>query len=145
MANKKGRRRRFCAVRQYRSGRWTASYLGPDGERMHADETFATRKDAEIWLSQVEADLSRGDWRAPDAGAVNFRVYAEKWVEGTGAGRSDRGSVPAPAEPVHPPGVVGGGRRIATVAQVDALADAIGSRWFVAFHRVQRRATQLEE
>ncbi len=81
MANKKGRRRRFGAVRQYRSGRWTASYLGPDGERIRADKTFATKKDAEIWLSQVEADLSRGDWRAPDAGAVNFRVYAEKWVE----------------------------------------------------------------
>jgi hypothetical protein len=56
-------------------------YLGPNGERIRADETFDTKKDAEIWLSQVEADLSRGDWRAPDAGAVNFRVYAEKWVE----------------------------------------------------------------
>ncbi|GAA4010322.1 site-specific integrase [Streptomyces marokkonensis] len=81
MANRKGRRRRFGAVRQYRSGRWTASYLGPDGERNRAEETFETKKDAEIWLSQVEADLSRGDWRAPDAGAVNFGVYAEKWVE----------------------------------------------------------------
>ena len=65
MANKRGRRRRFGAVRQYRSGSWTASYLGPDGERIRADETFETKKDAEIWLSQVEADLSRGDWRAP--------------------------------------------------------------------------------
>ncbi|MGW1603104.1 tyrosine-type recombinase/integrase [Streptomyces eurythermus] len=81
MGNKKGRRRRFGAVRQYRSGRWTASYLGPDGERIRAEETFETKKAAEVWLSQVEADLSRGDWRAPDAGAVNFRVYAEKWVE----------------------------------------------------------------
>ncbi|GGU28839.1 hypothetical protein GCM10010259_19310 [Streptomyces daghestanicus] len=59
-ANKKGRRRRFVAVRQYRSGRWTASYLGPDGERIRAEETFE---------------------RAPDAGAVNFGTYAEKWVE----------------------------------------------------------------
>ncbi len=81
MANKKGRRRRFGAVRQYRSGRWTASYIGPDGVRIHAPETFATKKEAEIWLSQIEADLTRGDWRAPDAGAVNFKIYAEKWVE----------------------------------------------------------------
>lgn len=81
MANKKGRRRRFGAVRQYRSGQWTASYLGPDGERIRSDGTFDTKKDVEIWLSQVEADLSRGDWQAPDIGAVNFRVYAEKWVE----------------------------------------------------------------
>lgn len=81
MPNKKGRRRRFGAVRQYRSGRWTAAYLGPDGERIRAEETFETKKDAEVWLSQVEAYLTRGDWRAPDAVAVNFRVSAEKWVE----------------------------------------------------------------
>ena len=81
MANKKGRRRRFGAVRQYRSGKWTASYLTPDGQRVRAPETFETKKDAEVWLSQVEADLSRGDWRSPDAGAVNFREYAEKSVE----------------------------------------------------------------
>ena len=30
MANKKGRRRRFKAVRQYRSEKWTASYLARD-------------------------------------------------------------------------------------------------------------------
>ncbi|MFF8102663.1 tyrosine-type recombinase/integrase [Streptomyces sp. NPDC016640] len=192
MANKRGRRRRFGAVRQYRSGRWTASYLGPDGERIRADETFATRKDAEIWLSQVEADLSRGDWRAPDAGAVNFGVYAEKWVEERelavrtedlyrhllrlhilpAFGGLDLDEITAPrvrewrAERLratkakttvakayrllkgiletavdddlitrNPCRIKGAGkesaaeRRIATVAQVDALADAIGIRW----------------
>ncbi|MET8561689.1 tyrosine-type recombinase/integrase [Streptomyces flaveolus] len=192
MANKKGRRRRFGAVRQYRSGRWTASYLGPDGERIRADETFETKKDAEVWLSQVEADLSRGDWRAPDAGAVNFRVYAEKWVEERELAvrtedlykhllrlhilptfaELDVDEITAPrvrewrAERLrttkakttvakayrllkgiletavdddlisrNPCRIKGAGkesaseRRIATVAQVDALADAIGIRW----------------
>jgi hypothetical protein len=47
MAHKKGRRRRFGAVRQYRSGSWTASCLAPDGERVRAEETFETKKDAE--------------------------------------------------------------------------------------------------
>jgi len=28
---------------------------------VHADETFEIKKDAEVWLSQVEADLSRED------------------------------------------------------------------------------------
>lgn len=192
MANKKGNRRRFGAVRQYRSGRWTASYLGPDGERIRAEETFETKKDAEIWLSQVEADLTRGDWRSPDAGAVNFRVYAEKWVEERElAVRTvdlyqhllrlhifpafdalDLDEITAPrvrewrAERLrktkakttiakayrllkaimetavddelisrNPCRIKGAGkesaaeRRIATVVQVDALADAIGARW----------------
>lgn len=79
---KKGRNmRRFGAVRQYRSGRWTASYLDSTGERRRAQETFATKTDAEVWLSQVEADLTRGDWRDPDAGAANFGEYALKWVD----------------------------------------------------------------
>ncbi|GAA1013861.1 tyrosine-type recombinase/integrase [Streptomyces thermogriseus] len=192
MANKRGRRRRFGAVRQYRSGRWTASYLGPSGERIRSGETFATKKEAEIWLSQVEADLSRGDWRAPDAGAVNFRVYAEKWVEERelavrtedlyrhllrlhifpAFGGLDLDEITSPrvrewrAERLRTTGakttvakayrllksiletavddeliqrnpcrIKGAGkesaaeRRIATVAQVDALADAIGIRW----------------
>ncbi|KRD18989.1 MULTISPECIES: tyrosine-type recombinase/integrase [unclassified Streptomyces] len=192
MANKKGRRRRFGSVRQYRSGRWTASYLGPDGKRIHAPETFDTKRDAEIWLSQVEADLSRGDWRAPDAGAVNFRVYAEKWVEERelavrtvdlyddlfrlhifpAFGTLDLDEITAPrvrewrAERLrttnakttvakayrlvksimetavdeelitrNPCRIKGAGkesaaeRRIATVDQVDALAEAIGIRW----------------
>lgn len=192
MANKRGRRRRFGAVRQYRSGKWTASYLAPDGERVRAPETFETKKDAEVWLSQVEADLSRGDWRAPDAGAVNFREYAEKWVEERelsvrtvdlykdllrlhllpAFGTLDLDEITAPrvrewraerlrttsAKTVvakayrllkgimetavdddlisrNPCRIKGAGkeaateRRIATVAQVDALANAIGIRW----------------
>ncbi|MGW5822272.1 tyrosine-type recombinase/integrase [Streptomyces noursei] len=84
MGNAKGTRRRFGAVRQYRSGRWTASYLGPDGQEFRAPETFETKKDAEVWLSQIEADLSRGNWQDPDAGAVNFKEYALRWVEERG-------------------------------------------------------------
>ncbi|MFI9081165.1 tyrosine-type recombinase/integrase [Streptomyces sioyaensis] len=72
--------RRFGAVRQYRSGRWTASYLDLTGARRRSPDTFDTKTDAEVWLSQIEADLTRGDWRDPDAGAVNFKIYALKWV-----------------------------------------------------------------
>lgn len=79
-STKKMTMRRFGAVRQYRSGRWTASYLDPAGERRRAPETFETKTDAEIWLSQVEADMTRDAWRDPDAGAVNFEEYAKKWV-----------------------------------------------------------------
>ncbi|MDQ1009502.1 hypothetical protein QFZ82_003987 [Streptomyces sp. V4I23] len=50
--SKKGKNcRRFGAVRQYRSGRWTASYLDPAGERRRAPDTFDTKSDAKVWLS----------------------------------------------------------------------------------------------
>jgi hypothetical protein len=69
---------------------------------VRAPETFETKKDAEIWLSQVEADLSRGDWRAPDAGAVNFREYAEKWVEEVAEDREAQAPIiRTGAEPRH--------------------------------------------
>ncbi|CAM5681553.1 hypothetical protein SMICM304S_05177 [Streptomyces microflavus] len=53
--------------------------------------TFETQTDAEIWLSQVEADMTRDAWRDPDAGAVNFEEYATKWVV-EGASRPSRRS-----------------------------------------------------
>ena len=49
-----------------------------------APQTFETKTDAEVWLSQVEADLSRGNWQDPDAGAVNFELYASQWVKERG-------------------------------------------------------------
>ncbi|NJP47181.1 tyrosine-type recombinase/integrase [Actinacidiphila epipremni] len=80
MGNAKGTKRRFGSIRQYRSGRWTASYIDPTGLRRNAPETFPTKTDAEVWLSQIEADLTRGDWTDPDTGAVNFEEYALRWV-----------------------------------------------------------------
>ncbi|MBQ0864548.1 tyrosine-type recombinase/integrase [Streptomyces sp. RK75] len=192
MGNKKGARRRFGAVRQYRSGRWTASYLDQSGQEHRAPQTFATKKDAEIWLSQIEADLTRGDWRDPDAGAVNFGEYALEWLDQRGlaptteelyrrllrlhllptfevwdldeitpprvrAWRTERLKTTDAKTTVaksyrllkaimetavddelirrNPCRIKGAGkekaaeRRVATVAQVDAIADAMGPRW----------------
>ncbi|MEV5851833.1 tyrosine-type recombinase/integrase [Streptomyces anulatus] len=192
MGNAKGNRRRFGAVRQYRSGRWTASYLGPDGQEFRAPETFGTKRDAEVWLSQIEADLTRGNWQDPDAGAVNFKEYALQWVDERGLSattdelyrrllrlhllptfesldldeitaprvrtwRTERLACTGAATTVakayrllkavmetavddelirrNPCRIRGAGkessaeRQIATVAQVDALADALGPRW----------------
>ena len=68
--NTKGSRRRFGAVRQFRSGRWQARYLGPDGIMHPADRTFATKTEAERWLTRIEAEIIEGDWIDPDAGRV---------------------------------------------------------------------------
>ncbi|MFF0889962.1 tyrosine-type recombinase/integrase [Streptomyces sp. NPDC003456] len=81
MANNRGRRRRFGAIRKLPSGRYQARYPGPDGVMRPAPFTFETTADADDWLAEKQTEIRRGEWRDPDAGAVSFRAYAEKWVE----------------------------------------------------------------
>jgi Phage integrase, N-terminal SAM-like domain len=78
--NTKGRRRRFGAVRQLRSGRWQARYLGPDGVMRHADGTFASKTEAERWLTRTEAQILDSDWIDPEAGKVLLESYATAWI-----------------------------------------------------------------
>jgi integrase len=73
-------RRRFGRVRQLASGRWQARYPGPDGIDRPAPNTFATKTDADIWLTLKEAEIRSGDWLDPDAGAISFEEYAKSWV-----------------------------------------------------------------
>jgi integrase len=73
-------RRRFGRVRQLASGRWQARYPGPDGIDYPAPDTFATKTDADIWLTMKEAEIRKGDWLNPDAGTVPFEEYAKSWV-----------------------------------------------------------------
>ncbi|MGW0628302.1 tyrosine-type recombinase/integrase [Streptomyces sp. NPDC002758] len=191
MANDKGRRRRFGAIRRLPSGRYQARYPGPDGVMRPAPFTFATTADADDWLAEKQTEIRRGEWRDPEAGAVSFRSYADKWVEErelapltqdlyrylldkhlTAFADLDLDEITAPrvrewrAERLrltgaktitakayrllkgimetavddeliqrNPCRIKGGGkekaaeRRIATVAQVDALAGAVGMRW----------------
>ena len=80
MPNSKGRRRRFGAVRRLPSGRWQARYPGPDGIVRPADDTFATKTEAEVWLSGKETELVEGEWIDPDAGAVLLGEYSATWI-----------------------------------------------------------------
>ena len=85
MAGRKPQRRReFGTVRKLPSGRWQARYIGPDGQRYTAPETFETRSDAQDWLNLVRADIERNTWHNPDAGALNFEKYALRWMEERG-------------------------------------------------------------
>ncbi|MFF4280263.1 tyrosine-type recombinase/integrase [Streptomyces kronopolitis] len=81
MANKKGKRRTFGAVRKLPSGRYQARYPGPDGVVRPAPDTFTTSRDADDWLAEKRTEIRRGDWQDPDAGAVDFREYALLWVK----------------------------------------------------------------
>ncbi|MGY2876467.1 integrase [Marmoricola sp. URHA0025 HA25] len=74
-------RRRFGKIRKLPSGRWQASFVGPSGSRQTAPHTFATKTDADRWLSAAELDISRGTWLDETGGSTPFLEYAEQWLE----------------------------------------------------------------
>ncbi|MFB7238111.1 tyrosine-type recombinase/integrase [Streptomyces sp. NPDC056269] len=80
MANSKGKRRRFGAVRKLPSGRFQARYQGPDGITRSAPDTFASQTDADRWLVRKEAEILDGKWQNPDD-KVLFGVYADAWFK----------------------------------------------------------------
>jgi integrase len=79
MANK-DKHRRFGNVRMLPSGRYQASYIGPDGQRRYAPETYERISDAERYLTLVEAQIFNGDWTDPERGKVKLLAYAETWI-----------------------------------------------------------------
>ncbi|MFJ5213677.1 tyrosine-type recombinase/integrase [Streptomyces sp. NPDC088354] len=81
MPNTQGRRRRFGSVRQLKSGRWQVRYRDPETAQLRsAEETYATKTDAEVALTHIEADITRGQWSDPDAGKLSFGDYAVAWL-----------------------------------------------------------------
>lgn len=69
-------RRTFGKIRKLPSGKFQASYIGPDGQRHNAPFTFPNRPSASRWLSGVETDMSLGGWFNVDLGKQPFGVYA---------------------------------------------------------------------
>lgn len=74
------KRRRFGRVRKLPSGKYQASFVGPNGKRQNAPDTFLTKTDASRWLAKVEADLSRGTWLDDELGRQPFGDYARTWL-----------------------------------------------------------------
>ena len=76
-----GRRRGFGAIRKLPSGRWQASYVGPDTIRHKAPVTFETSEDAEGWLTDRRREIKNEDWTPPTTKrAVTFGDHAERWL-----------------------------------------------------------------
>lgn len=80
-------RRTFGRLRKLPSGRYQASYLGPDGQLHTAPRTFAAKVDAEGWLADRRREIDRELWN-PGAGQeakrrpeVLFGDYAAEWLE----------------------------------------------------------------
>jgi integrase len=79
--NAKGRKRRFGSVRKLPSGSWQARYAGADGLPRNAPFTFDTKRAAEQWLVETEADMLKGDWLDPDAGRIELDEYIARWIK----------------------------------------------------------------
>lgn len=114
MARKKAEprstRRSFGRLRQFRSGRWKASYTGPDGKLYEAPHTFGAKIDAEAWLTDRRREIDRELWSPPaspeqsvaakrvkKAAAEKFRDYSERWL----ATRTVRGRPLRPRTVAH--------------------------------------------
>lgn len=80
------KKRRFGRVRQLPSGRYQARYRGPDGKDHPAPTTFGSRREAERFLSLVEADVISGRWIAPAAGRTTVAQWAEQWFAANESG-----------------------------------------------------------
>jgi integrase len=71
-------RRHFGSVRKRPSGRWQALYW--QDERVQSAGTFATKADAQAFLSAMETDLRRGKWIDPRGGQEILSHYANDWL-----------------------------------------------------------------
>jgi integrase len=87
-------KRGFGRLRQFRSGRWKASYTGPDKELYEAPHTFAAKIDAEAWLTDRRREIDRDLWSPPasaeqqkaarrqrKAAGEQFKPYAQRWLK----------------------------------------------------------------
>lgn len=83
-------RRSFGRIRQFKSGRYQASYTGPDGKVHIAPNTYAAKIDAEGWLADRRREIDRELWSAPATEAetkvkkqndLTFGEYSRTWLE----------------------------------------------------------------
>lgn len=87
MAGKKGKRGWGWIARQ-RSGRYLASYVGPDKARHYAPITYTTKLDAEAWLAGERRCVERDEWTPPAERArerwslgESVAAYGTRWIE----------------------------------------------------------------
>lgn len=81
-------RRGWGKVRKLPSGKWQASYIGPDLARHTAKGTYTAKIDADAWLVDERRLIERGDWTPPrdreaqkKAEVVTLGAYAAEWIE----------------------------------------------------------------
>jgi len=76
------KRRGFGRIRQERSGRYSAAYVGPDTKLHHAPRTYAQESDAEGWLAAERRKIDLGTWGAVErSDGITLKTYADRWIE----------------------------------------------------------------
>ncbi len=84
-------RRGFGTLRKLPSGRWQASYVGPDAGRHTSPTTYATKTDADFWLLEERRHrelVGPDGWTSPAVRAAaavkgsgpTLRQYAPEWI-----------------------------------------------------------------
>lgn len=89
---RKTRPESWGAIRRLPSGRYQASYPGPDGLRYNGPHTFDAKEDARSWLLSRRVEIQQGRWQSPaalaaaevertkTAQAEQFATYATTWL-----------------------------------------------------------------
>lgn len=62
--------------------RYRVRYIGPDGREKTKSFPDRAKKQADDYLSEVEAQLRRGSYVDPEAGRIGFRQFARRWLDG---------------------------------------------------------------
>ena len=74
-------RPQFGAIRQLASGKYQVRYRDrATGQLVPARTTFATKKEANLFLSRLEAEQQSGTFIDPQAGKVTLEAYGDKWL-----------------------------------------------------------------
>jgi integrase len=102
----KSANRRFGKMRKLPSGRWQASYIGPDRQRHPAPETFKALADGEMWLLDRHREIALDIWTPPvaeedhtdsSATGITLTAYSDRWL----ANRIVRGRAIRPRTSEH--------------------------------------------
>ncbi|MCX5582109.1 tyrosine-type recombinase/integrase [Streptomyces erythrochromogenes] len=75
-----GKARRVKSDRHGTGMRYRARYVSPSGAEKSRSFPDKQRRLAEAWLTQIAADMSRGQYVDPTAGKVTFQDYAKTWL-----------------------------------------------------------------
>ncbi|MFG1856805.1 tyrosine-type recombinase/integrase [Actinomadura geliboluensis] len=78
--NTDGTQKRVRTDRHGTGMRYRARYVAPDGSERSKSFPDKQKRLAEAWLTQIAADLTRGQYVDPSAGKVTFKQYATKWL-----------------------------------------------------------------
>ncbi|MFJ6606634.1 tyrosine-type recombinase/integrase [Streptomyces lydicus] len=60
--------------------RYRARYVAPDGTERSKSFPDKQKRLAEAWLTQIAADMNRGQYVDPSAGKVTFQRFAAEWL-----------------------------------------------------------------